>query len=183
MRVEGIVTKCSSVRPKVSIGLCTSRVLFPIHTRRLALTAHLLTMCLPTPLAEVVMSKHWCPNTKSFTTKEYRDLTSLTGIATGSAYPTKDAEGNLLETEYGLCEYMDHQTIHLQEMPERAPPGQLPRSIEIVLEADLVDSAKPGDRLYVSGIHRALPSKSNSSGTFRTIILGNSVRAGWLALE
>lgn len=77
------------------------------------------------------MSKHWCPQTKAFTTKEYRDLTSLTGVATGSAYPTKDSEGNLLETEYGLCEYMDHQTVHLQEMPERAPPGQLPRSIEV----------------------------------------------------
>jgi DNA replication licensing factor MCM3 len=173
------------------------------------------------------MSKHWCPKTKAFTTKEYRDLTSLTGVATGSAYPTKDAEGNLLETEYGLSEYTDHQTVHVQEMPERAPPGQLPRSIEVsaashchsagavalgrssprapaspkkkkhaalhrqlsrgvwcvavafaqvVFEADLVDSAKPGDRLYVTGIHRALPGKANASGTFKTIILGNAVR-------
>ena len=37
----------------------------------------------------------------------------------------------LLQVEYGMSEYMDHQMISLQEMPERAPPGQLPRSIEV----------------------------------------------------
>ena len=73
-------------------------------------------------------STHYCPATSTFTTKEYRDLTSLGGVTTGSvcfvkrafystlhkpataqAYPTKDTEGNLLETEYGFCDYMDHQ--------------------------------------------------------------------------
>ena len=40
-------------------------------------------------------------------------------------------------------------------MPERAPPGQLPRSIQVVLENDLVDKAKPGDRVEVTGVFRA----------------------------
>ena len=71
---------------------------------------------------------------------------------------------------------MDYQTVTLQEMPERAPPGQLPRSIDVILEADLVDRAKPGDRLQIAGIYRALPSKTNGSGMFRTIVLGNAVR-------
>ena len=108
--------------------------------------------------------------------RRYRDLTSLGGLATGSAYPTKDADGNPLETEYGMCEYMDHQLITLQEMPERAPPGQLPRSIDVILEADLCDTTKPGDRVQVSGLHRALPSKANQSGMFRTVLLANALR-------
>ena len=66
--------------------------------------------------------------------------------------------------------------ITLQEMPERAPPGQLPRSVDVVLEGDLCDLTKPGDRVQVSGIHRALPSKSNQSGMFRTLLLCNALK-------
>ena len=60
-------------------------------------------------------------------------MTALTGQPTGSVYPTKDDAGNLLTTEYGLSTYRDSQSITLQEMPECAPPGQLPRSVDIVL--------------------------------------------------
>ncbi|EDO34425.1 predicted protein [Nematostella vectensis] len=140
--VEGIVTKCSLVRPKV------------------------------------VRSVHYCPKTKKTLIRKYTDMTSLEAVPTSSVYPTKDEDGNPLETEYGLCTYKDHQTFTIQEMPERAPAGQLPRSVDIIADNDLVDKCKPGDRVQVIGTYRCLPSKRSgfTSGTFRTVLIVNNVQ-------
>ncbi|XP_062094479.1 DNA replication licensing factor MCM3 [Humulus lupulus] len=139
--VEGIVTKCSLVRPKV------------------------------------VKSVHFCPTTGSFTNREYRDITSNMGLPTGTVYPTRDDNGNLLVTEYGLCKYKDHQTLSMQEVPENSAPGQLPRTVDVIVEDDLVDSCKPGDRVSIVGIYKALPGKSKGSvnGVFRTVLIANNV--------
>lgn len=72
---------------------------------------------------------------------------------------------------------MDHQTISIQEMPERAPAGQLPRGVEVILDDDLVDRAKPGDRIQLVGIYRTLGNRNAGSGssTFRTVIMANNI--------
>ncbi|MED6244999.1 MCM DNA helicase complex subunit [Ataeniobius toweri] len=140
--VEGIITKCSLVRPKV------------------------------------VRSVHYCPATKKTMERKYTDMTSLDAFPSSAIYPTKDEENNPLETEFGLSIYKDHQTITVQEMPEKAPAGQLPRSVDIILDNDLVDLAKPGDRVQVIGTYRCLPGKKGgfTSGTFRTIMIACHVK-------
>ena len=140
--VEGIVTKCSIVRPKVKTSF------------------------------------HFCPTTQAVMTMEYRDATSLVGNPTSSVYPTKDKDNNVLETDFGLSVYEDHQVLTVQEMPEKSPPGQLPRSVEIILDDDLVNALKPGDRVHITGIYRALAGRASGavSGTFRTAILANYVQ-------
>ncbi|KAJ2162243.1 MCM DNA helicase complex subunit [Coemansia sp. RSA 552] len=154
--IEGIVTRCSLVRPKV------------------------------------VRSVHYSEATKTFYAKNYHDQTSSSkgdknsGAGVSSAYPTTDDKGNTLTTEYGLSKYMDHQTVNIQEMPERAPPGQLPRGVDIILDDDLVDMVKPGDRVSLVGVYRALGGRATTaaSAIFRTVIVVNSVRvfgAGSLA--
>lgn len=71
-------------------------------------------------------------------------------------------------TEIGLCTYRAHQTISLQEMPERAPPGQLPRPVDVLVEDDLGDCVKPGDRVRIVGVYRCFgKSKSTVSATFK----------------
>ncbi|KAI5634255.1 MCM2/3/5 family domain-containing protein [Phthorimaea operculella] len=126
---------------------------------------------------KVVRSVHYCPATKKVMERKYTDLTSFEAFPTSAVYPTKDDEGNPLETEYGLSRYKDHQTLTIQEMPEKAPAGQLPRSVDVVCDDDLVDRCKPGDRVQVIGNYRCLPSKQGSftAGTFRTILIANNV--------
>ena len=98
--VEGVVTRCSIVQPKL------------------------------------VRSVHWCKATQQHMIREHCDSTTLdqqdgaSGPSQTSAlYPTCDVDGNPFEMEFGLSVYRDHQSITIQEAPERAPLGQLPRSV------------------------------------------------------
>lgn len=121
---------------------------------------------------KVVKTIHWCPNTKLFHSRQYTDAlasSSASGATTSSAtYPKEDAEGNPLETEFGLSTYMDHQKLTIQEMPERAPAGQLPRSVEIVMDDDQVDKCKPGDRVQIVGVYRSVGGQANTgSASFK----------------
>ncbi|KAG9238988.1 MCM2/3/5 family-domain-containing protein [Amylocarpus encephaloides] len=140
--LEGIVTRCSLVRPKV------------------------------------VKSVHYNEKRKIFHYREYKDQTmSANGATSTSVYPQEDEQGNPLVTEYGYSTYRDHQTISIQEMPERAPAGQLPRGVDVILDDDLVDMCKPGDRVQLVGIYRSLGNRNAGHNTalFKTVILANNV--------
>ncbi len=50
-----------------------------------------------------------------------RSLDCRENLPTTTLYPTKDADGNPLETEYGLCRFKDHQTVTIQV--QRTAPG------------------------------------------------------------
>ncbi|CAK7896889.1 DNA replication licensing factor Mcm3p [[Candida] anglica] len=125
---------------------------------------------------KVIRSVHYAEKTSRFYAREYRDqTTSFDPISTAAIYPTEDPDGNKLTTEYGYSTYKDHQKISVQEMPESAPAGQLPRSVDVILDDDLVDLTKPGDRVQIVGVYRALGAAGNNSSSFRTVILANSV--------
>jgi replicative DNA helicase Mcm len=53
-------------------------------------------------------------------------------------------------------EFIDSQRIRIQEYPEELPPGQTPRSLDIdLIGKDIVDTGRPGDRVYIVGTVRA----------------------------
>jgi len=158
--VQGIVTRISEVRPKL------------------------------------VYSVHYCEETKHGNVKEYNDQMKISessstygqplngnfesGNASGfmnNAIPTRDINHNPLTFEYGFSKFKDQQVILLQEPPERTPLGQLPRSVEVVLEGDLVDKVKPGDRIQVNGIFKCISTIStSSSGNVKTVLIGTNVQ-------
>lgn len=136
---------------------------------------------------KLLRSVHYAEKTGRFHYRDYRDATTtlITQIPTPAIYPTEDPEGNKLTTEYGYSTYIDHQRITVQEMPEKAPPGQLPRSIDVIMDEDLVDKTKPGDRINIVGIYKSLgggglssSGSSNDQGSslsgFRTMVLANT---------
>lgn len=50
-----------------------------------------------------------------------------------------------------LCEYVDDQTLKLQELPEHVPVGEMPRSFDLHVHQYLVDKCWPGTRLTAIG--------------------------------
>ncbi|KAJ1309651.1 hypothetical protein OPQ81_006418 [Rhizoctonia solani] len=137
--LEGIVTRCSLVRPKM------------------------------------MRSVHYSEKTSTFYKCDYRDGTSLSSLGpTSTITPLVDPDGNPLQMEVGYSTFRDHQRISIQEMPERAPPGQLPRSVDVIMDDDLVDKCKPGDRVTLVGVYRSIGGGGGSGG-FRTLILANNI--------
>ncbi|KAF4623005.1 hypothetical protein D9613_001700 [Agrocybe pediades] len=118
--LEGIITRCSLVRPKM------------------------------------LKSVHYCPETSKFHSREYRDATSSSSNLPlphlFSLKPTK-------------------KVMHCR--PKRAPAGQLPRSTDIILDDDLVDKCKPGDRIQLVGVYRSVGGGAN--GAFKSLILANNI--------
>lgn len=70
-------------------------------------------------------------------------------------------------------DFIDWQSIMIQEIPEDLPPGRIPRSVQAILTHDLVDTVRPGDRLKVMGIFKSVlaqSTKSYNSTLFKTFI-------------
>ena len=124
-------------------------------------------------------SYHYVESTKTGVIKNYTDNYSINeegAVDRSHTFPLVDAAGNKMTAEYGFWEYSKLQRLVIQELPERAPPGQLPRSVTVILENDLVDKVKPGDRVEVTGVYKSIPGQySSTSGVFQTIIYATGI--------
>ncbi len=69
-------------------------------------------------------------------------------------------------------EFVDSQELRIQEYPEELPPGQTPRSLDVRLVGkDIVEVARPGDRVDVVGIVRAEATSYPRTGKLRAFSL------------
>jgi DNA replication licensing factor MCM4 len=57
--------------------------------------------------------------------------------------------------------FSDKQHVKCQETPEAVPEGETPQTIHMCAYEDLVDHVKPGDRVEIVGIYRAVGIRMN----------------------
>lgn len=180
--LQGIITRTSLIRPKLarSVHYADETARFHYRSYKDATTS------LVTPLPGVPQQ---ASNTNELQENPLQQndpavsAGSTEGGLTAAVYPTQDAEGNKLVTEFGFSEYRDHQRLTLQEMPEQSPAGQLPRQLEIIIDdPDLVDLVKCGDRVAIVGVFKSaggggLNDRKGVVGLqgFKTFLLANSI--------
>ena len=76
--------------------------------------------------------------------------------------------------------YRNYQKMTLQETPGTVPPGRVPRQKEVFVLHDLVDSARPGDEVEVTGIYvnrfEYFANVKHGFPVFSTIIEANNIK-------
>ena len=67
------------------------------------------------------------------------------------------------------CEFIDQQTLKVQESPEVVPTGEMPRNIMVTVDRYLVDQVAPGTRVSILGIsslmNTSMKGSANSSNS------------------
>lgn len=114
---------------------------------------------------------------QSVTSRDHRDACDLRVNPNAGGMPSLDAEGNPLEIDIGLSVYKDSQKFFIQETPENAPPGQIPRAIEVICEGDLADKVKAGDRVQAIGVYKSFPGPTSevTTGVFPARLLATNI--------
>jgi len=74
--------------------------------------------------------------------------------------------------------YANIRFVRLQELSEDLPPGQLPYYIDVVLTHDIVNKARPGDRVVLTGIvkiEKDLEEKHIGAPLYKMTIVANNI--------
>lgn len=125
------------------------------------------------PLAKNVVYK--CPEGHTTEVPLERGL----NIYTPSKCSTEKCAHRDIRLDPEQSKFIDFQIIRLQELPEDLPPGQLPHYVDVTIKQDLVDNARPGDRIILTGIVRIeqeqITGTRVNSGLHRLRIEGNNI--------
>jgi replicative DNA helicase Mcm len=81
--------------------------------------------------------------------------------------------------------FIDSQRLTIQERPEELPAGQLPRQVNVELRDDVVDIARPGDRVSLTG-SLGLLRRQGRGGTLRVfdfVLEANSIDVSGREME
>lgn len=82
---------------------------------------------------------------------------------------------NSMAMVHNRCRFADKQIVRVQETPDEIPEGGTPHTVSLLMHDKLVDVGKPGDRVEITGIYRAMsvrigPSQRTVKSLFKTYI-------------
>jgi len=77
--------------------------------------------------------------------------------------------------------FIDFQVVRVQELPEELPPGQLPQFFDVNVEGDIVNTARPGDRVVLTGVVRAVPDYT--LGQVRTRLFRSQIDCNYVEVK
>ena len=69
---------------------------------------------------------------------------------------------NTFAIQHNQCVFSDKQHVKVQETPESVPEGETPQTIRLCAYEDQVDAVRPGDRVEITGIYKAMGIRVNS---------------------
>ncbi|MDV3277753.1 MAG: minichromosome maintenance protein MCM [Nitrososphaerales archaeon] len=90
-------------------------------------------------------------------------------------------EARNFELEKKQSRFIDFQIVRIQELPEELPPGQLPQFFDVNVEGDIVSTARPGDRVVMTGIVRAVPDYA--LGQLRTRLFRSQIDCNYVEVR
>jgi len=138
----------------------------------------IVTRCGPvTP--KMVCGVYYCEGGDNVVVTEYPDKMGYkTPLQNVRGAPRQNQDGHPFTLEVGLSVYRDTQRITIQEMPERAPTGLLPRAVEVLLEGQLVNTAKPGQRVRISAYYKPFVKLDGgvTSGAVKSFLIANRLQ-------
>lgn len=80
-----------------------------------------------------------------------------------------------MQMVHNRCLFANKQHVKMQETPDAIPEGETPHTVSMCVFDDLVDVAKPGDNVVVTGVYRAVPvrvsgAQRNLRSIYRTYV-------------
>jgi DNA replication licensing factor MCM6 len=79
--------------------------------------------------------------------------------------------------EHVTSEFVDWQKVRVQENADEIPPGSMPRSVDVILRNDFVETAKAGDKSVFVGTLIVVPDANALSRTGEAVIAQRSSSA------
>lgn len=158
-----------SVRPFNIDQTLSIRGLNPSDIGKLVTISGMITRC-SSVVPEMIKAFFKC--TKCYVTRE----TSVESGRVTEPHVCTSCNGKFCFTMiHARCRYIDRQLVKLQESPDDMPAGQTPSTVTLVACADLVDKVSPGDRIFITGVYRAVsvrvhPKMRKNKTSYRTTI-------------